>query len=187
MKCYTALVLRLATLLLAITLCACRPREAAAPPAPAPNATCALLASHPSWTQALAHAERRWGAPPYLLLAFIRQESNFRRDARSPKTRGPYGYPQAVARTWETYRQALRRPHADRNDFADAVDFVGWYAHRTRERTGAEYLNVTAHYFAYSRGPAASGPPTVAARRNAAKVAAFARRYAIDLRACPPH
>jgi hypothetical protein len=181
-------MLRLRCVILALlALTACRPREVAAPPAPPPNATCALIASHPGWARALADAQRRWETPPYLLLAFIRQESNFRRDARNPKTRGPYGYPQAVARTWDNYRQAVRRPKADRNSFADAVDFVGWYAHETRDRAGVEYLNVTAHYLAYSRGPAAKGSPSAPARRNAAKVAAFARAYAIDLEACPPH
>jgi hypothetical protein len=186
--CYTLVVRLLSiTLLLVLALSACRPREVAAPPLPSPDATCALIAQHSGWAHALAAAEQRWGTPPFLLLAFIRQESNFRRDARSPKTRGPYGYPQAVARTWETYRQAVQRPRADRNDFAAAVDFVGWYAHDTRTRTGAEYLNVSAHYLAYSRGSAGTGPPSTAARRNAAKVAAFARAYAIDLEACPPH
>lgn len=185
--CYTAYVLRLATLLLLIALAACRPREVAVPPLPPPNATCALIASHPGWAPALAAAQQRWETPPSLLLAVIRQESNFRRDARSPKTRGPYGYPQAIARTWENYQQAVQRPGADRNDFAAAVDFVGWYTHDTRQRTGAGYEKVTAHYLAYSRGAAATGPASAPARRNAAKVAAFARAYAIDLAACPPH
>ena len=147
---------------------------------------CATLASHEGWPEAVSTASERWDVPAPLLLAFIRQESNFRPGlGGSPSTQAPYGYPQASLATWAAYRKAAGRPEASRDDFADSVDFVAWYAAGTFERTGAPYSKVFAHYLAYSRGPAPVGPPHQGSLQNATRVAAYATAYEKDLSACP--
>ena len=144
---------------------------------------CAVLDAHPGWAQAVAGAANRWGAPPALLLSFIRQESNFR--AGLGRKAGVYGYAQAAPATWALYRQDSDRPDADRNNFADSIDFVAWYVSGTLERTGAPYSKVAAHYLAYSRGPAPIGPAHMGSLRNAARVVGYAKAYERDLAACP--
>jgi hypothetical protein len=146
---------------------------------------CRTLAAHPGWTAAVSAAAERWAAPAPLLLAFMRQESGFRPDPRAPSIRGPYGYAQADSRTWAKYEADSGRSGVNRNDFAASMDFIGWYVQDTNQRTGTPFRDATAHYLAYSRGPAAAGPPSPAARRNAARVAAFEARYEKDLAACP--
>ena len=171
-------------LVLALAACAPAQKEAAAPPA---NETCALIASHKGWEKALAASVGRWGVPPHVQLAVMRQESNFelpKRPSVQPLT--PHGYAQADARTWAAYRRAADRPNAKRQDFADSADFIGWYFHETRERADLPFSRVADHYLAYSRGAYAKGKPSQAARRNAARVAAYARSYEKDLAACPP-
>jgi hypothetical protein len=184
--CYTQLVRRVPILLfLALAACA-PPRQAEAPSAPPANATCALLAAHKGWAEALASAQARWETPPPTLLAVVRQESNFQVEKQTPPL-APYGYAQADARTWSAYRSAVKRPHADRANFADAVDFIGWYFAATRARTNADYRrNLDTHYLAYSRGQNRPGKASAAARRNAAKVVGYAKAYEKDLAACPP-
>jgi hypothetical protein len=169
-----------------LTLSACKPAPVVESVTPPPNATCALLAAHEGWSQALGAASQRTGAPAAAILAVIRQESNFEPDKRAAQTPGPYGYAQADARTWAAYQRSQGRPKAVRNDFSDAADFVGWYLSATYARTGLAYDRVAAHYLVYSRGEGAVGPAPPAARRNAARVVAFARVYEKHLAACPP-
>jgi hypothetical protein len=169
--------------LLLLTACA-PPREVEGPP-PA-NATCALLASHKGWSEALALAQQRWEIPPAPVMAVVRQESNFEVPKHTKQPLAPFGYAQADARTWSAYRTAVKHPRADRANFADAVDFIGWYFAATQARTGARYSDVVTHYLSYSRGQNRPGKASPAARKNAAKVAAYAKTYAKDLAACPP-
>jgi hypothetical protein len=148
------------------------------------SALCAMLAL-PGRAEAVNAAEEKWGAPAPLLLAFMRQESHFKPDTRPASTSGAYGYPQAVLGTWNHFRKETGQPQASRNDFADSMDFIGWYVSATHERTGAPYSDTVKHYLAYSRGPAAVGPASAAARRNAARVANYAQTYEAELEACP--
>jgi hypothetical protein len=184
--CYAACVRQISLLLFAALAACSAPKPAETPLQPA-NATCALIASHKGWAEALANAQARWETPPAPLLAVVRQESNFEVPKRATQPLAPYGYAQADARTWSAYRTAVKRPHADRADFADAVDFIGWYFAATRARTGANYAKQLAtHYLAYSRGQNRPGKASPAARKNAAQVVAYAKAYQKDLAACPP-
>ncbi|GAB4527412.1 MAG: hypothetical protein Tsb0010_10350 [Parvularculaceae bacterium] len=61
------------------------------------------------------------------------------------------GYAQAIDETWERYRRERRRG-ADRDDFKDAADFVGWYFHQSHRRLGLDKNDVRSHYLAYHEG-----------------------------------
>ncbi|MDX1656390.1 MAG: transglycosylase SLT domain-containing protein [Candidatus Competibacteraceae bacterium] len=135
---------------------------ASAPPRN-PNDACAIFAQYPHWYREARRAQERWGVPVPVLLAIIHHESGFQAEARPPRRRylwiipGPrrssaYGYAQALDGTWDWYRQSTGNRGADRNDFGDAVDFVGWYLQENRRRNGVALDDAYSQYLAYHQG-----------------------------------
>ena len=127
---------------------------------------CAILKDNRDWYSAMRKSAKRWGAPMGLQMAIIRQESSFRHDAKPPRGErrmlgllpgkrpsSAYGYAQALDTTWNEYKQKTGRGGASRNDFKDAVDFIGWYVNRTGRMTGIGQFNYRGHYLAYHEGP----------------------------------
>src|SRR5262245_35869537 len=104
---------------------------------------CDMLSDNRGWYNALRKTSKEWGAPIGLQLAIIKQESTFVHNARPE--RGPnqwiffpgkrpssaYGYAQALDSTWDQYRKDTGKRGADRHDFSDASDFIGWYVNQT--------------------------------------------------------
>ena len=98
---------------------------------------CSIFEEKGDWYKAAKKSEKRWGTPIHVQMAIIRQESTFNFDARPPRTKllgfvpwkrpsDAYGYAQALESTWDWYRKDAGRRWADRDDFDDAIDFVGW-------------------------------------------------------------
>ena len=96
-------------------------------------------------------------------LSIIRQESSFRFNARPPRTRllgvipwrrpsDAYGYAQALDSTWKWYRDETGNRFADRDDFADAIDFVGWYTDVSHKSVGISKWDPYNQYLAYHEG-----------------------------------
>jgi hypothetical protein len=135
----------------------------------------------------------------HVQLAIIHQESRFHARAKPPRRKfmgiipGPrpsssYGYSQALTTTWNEYRQTAGRWGADRDDFGDSVDFIGWYVDRTVRRTGIPREDAYRLYLAYhegdggyKRGTYRSKPTIMAA---AAKVRDRAALYRGQLDRC---
>lgn len=125
---------------------------------------CAILQYRSAWGEALAETERKWGAPPEVVMAIIWKESSFRAEARPPKkytffglipngrVSSAYGYSQALDGTWDWYRKETGNRWADRDDFADAADFVGWYMRKTRRSNGLSMTDAYSQYLAYHEG-----------------------------------
>jgi hypothetical protein len=124
---------------------------------------CKIFEEKSGWYKDARRAEKRWDSPIPVMMAIVYQESRFVAKAKPPRTKflwifpGPrpssaYGYSQAKDETWENYRRASGRGGADRNDFDDAIDFVGWYNAQSRKRNGI--ANTDAHnlYLAYHEG-----------------------------------
>lgn len=99
---------------------------------------CTIFAEKSYWYRHALNAERQWKIDKTLLMAVIKQESSFVRSARPPRARilgiipwkrptTAYGYAQAIDETWRDYKERNNRPHANRTNFRDAIDFVGWY------------------------------------------------------------
>ncbi|PWE17838.1 hypothetical protein DDZ18_06235 [Marinicauda salina] len=135
---------------------------ASGPPDQVHNA-CLILEDNRAWWRALKRTERRWGVSPGVQLAFLKRESGFDRSARPARRRllgfipGPrpssaYGYAQALETTWDWYREETGRRGADRDDFDDAVDFIGWYAQMSRELSGISSNDARSLYLAYHEG-----------------------------------
>jgi hypothetical protein len=171
---------------------------ATAPPSDVDN-LCQIFREKDGWYDDARDAEKAWGVPVPVLMAFIHQESRFVAKAKPPRRRifgfipGPrpsnaYGYSQALNSTWDAYQRSAGRYGADRDDFGDAVDFVGWYNHQSWRRNGIERSDAYRLYLAYHEG---HGGYARGSYRDKAwlepiarKVADRAQRYGRQLGAC---
>lgn len=124
---------------------------------------CAIFDQRPGWREATEASARRWGAPVEVQMAIMWRESSFRGEARTPKkyalgfipwgrVSSAYGYSQAIDGTWDWYRQDTGNSGADRDDFEDAADFVGWYMAKTRTLNGLSMTDAYNQYLAYHEG-----------------------------------
>lgn len=163
------------------------------------NNVCAIFKEKKGWYKSAKASEKRWGTPVHVQMAIIRQESAFRDDAQPPRGRllgfipwsrpsSAYGYPQAKDDTWDWYISKTGNRGADRDDFADAVDFVGWYTSITHDRLGISKWDAKHQYLAYHEG---HGGYLKRSYRNKAwllkvsdKVDRQAKRYARQLKGC---
>ncbi len=160
---------------------------------------CAIFRERHSWFDDARQAERRWGVPIEVQLAIIHQESRFRSRVQPPRRRllgfipGPrpssaYGYTQAVETTWNEYRRATGRRGADRDDFGDACDFIGWYAARSSRRLGIAKSDAYRLYLAYHEGDGGYRRGSYRRKpwlmRVASKVERRAERYRRQLAGC---
>lgn len=132
------------------------------PPANVEN-ICAIFEEKGRWYKAAKKSEKRWGTPVHVQLAIIRQESSFQFDARPPRKKllgfipwrrpsNAYGYAQALDSTWDWYKDETGRRFADRDDFDDAIDFVGWYTNVSSKTVGISVWDPYNQYLAYHEG-----------------------------------
>lgn len=133
-------------------------------PANVENA-CAIFEDRPHWAEAAERAERKWGAPVPVAMAIIWKESSFTPDAAPEmeyamgvipvgRRSSAYGFSQAIDGTWEWYVEETGNSGADREDFEDAADFVGWYMARSQRVNGIPMDDAFNQYLAYHEGHA---------------------------------
>ncbi len=124
---------------------------------------CAIFAEKPRWYGAAKASQQRWGTPIHIQMAIIHQESRFVSNAAPPRRRllgvipttrpsSAYGYAQVKDETWDWYRRDTGHGGADRDDFADAIDFVGWYSDVSRNNVGLSKWDPYGQYLAYHEG-----------------------------------
>lgn len=124
---------------------------------------CEIFEEKRGWYKSANKAARKWNASIPVMMAIVHQESRFNAKAKPPRTRilgfipGPrpsnaYGYAQALEGTWATYERAIDKSGQDRDDFADAIDFVGWYNHRSMRVNSIERTDAYHLYLAYHEG-----------------------------------
>ncbi|MGF1550952.1 MAG: transglycosylase SLT domain-containing protein [Paracoccaceae bacterium] len=184
----------------AVGSCASGSDDAAheAPPR-AQNDVCAIFDERPGWREAMLASSARWGTPIDVKMAIIWRESSFRARARPPRVAAngailagyassAYGYSQAIDGTWDWYRRESGNRRADRTDFTDAADFVGWYMAKTRSSLGLSTADAYGHYLAYHEGHTGYRSGRWRAkdwlRGAAGQVARQAKRYREQLRRC---
>ena len=169
------------TAILIASLHAC----ASKPPA-RPDDLCAIFDEKRSWYKHARSAEKRWGMPIPVGMAFIFKESSYQSDARPerdkllwviPWTRpsSAYGYAQATNEAWKDYRRDTRRTFVARDDIRDALDFVGWYNDRSHRILGLDKADAYSLYLAYYVGPSGYRRGVW---RNKPEVQGYARRVA---------
>lgn len=173
---------------------------ATAPPSNV-NDACAIFTERGEWFTDAKTASRRWGVPLAVMLAIIHQESAFQSDAQPPRTwyfgfiPGPrpstaYGYSQALDGTWDHYIAVTGNRSADRDDFEDAVDFIGWYMNETSRRNGIAKSDAYNQYLAYHEGQGGFAKGSYRKKpwlmKTARRVSRQANRYRTQLARCEP-
>lgn len=181
-----------ASALLLLTACA------SAPPQNSSN-VCSIFEDRRSWYKAAQKAERRWGVPMAVNMAFLYQESAFRARAKPPRKYylgfipGPrpsdaFGYAQALDSTWGDYRRASGNTLARRSNFKDAIDFVGWYNDMSYRSSGIRKDDAYSLYLAYHEGNTGYRSRSYAGKQwlldTAAGVQGTATRYGDQLAGC---
>jgi len=148
-------LLKTIAIIFTVSSCAVTPPEN-------PDNICSIFKEKRSWYKAAVKTEKRWKLPPYVLMSFIYQESSFKSDAKPEREKllgfipwkrpsSAKGFSQALTLTWEDYKDETGNSRANRKNFADSADFIGWYAskgyYQGFERTDARSL-----YLAYHEG-----------------------------------
>ena len=145
---------------LVFALCACG--SSLGPPRNIKDA-CSISVERPGWIKAARKTEQRWGVPSEVLLATMWRESRFVPNARTPRkyflgiiptgrVSSAYGYAQAIDGTWSWYRKSTGKRFAQRDNFADAADFIGWYMNISRDKNGIALSDAYNQYLAYHEG-----------------------------------
>lgn len=168
------------------------------PPKSTENA-CAIFEEKGSWYEATRAAEKKWGTPIQIQLAIIRQESSFRHDAKPPRdtligipmwwrVSDAFGYAQVKDDTWDWYVDKTGNWFADRDDFADATDFIGWYTEVSQRTLGISKWDTYNQYLAYHEGHGGWQRKTYKSKpwliKVARKVDSYAKTYGAQLKGC---
>ena len=127
------------------------------------NNICDIFREKGDWYDDAKASYERWGVPIHVQLAIIYQESRFKYDARTEmqyflwfipigRKSTAYGYAQVKNDTWEWYMHSTGNDDADRDDFDDAVDFIGWYCRFSYDKLGISKWDAYNQYLAYHEG-----------------------------------
>lgn len=179
---------------IAISLAACT----TTPPSN-PDNICAIYRDKGGWYGDSADALSQWRSPIPVMMAIMHQESRFQSKAKPPRKKifgfipGPrpsssYGYSQAKSPTWKGYMQSSGNYGADRDDFDDAIDFIGWYNNTSAKRCNIARDDAYHLYLAYHEGHGGFNRRTFKnkawLKSIAKKVSTRSRRYQKQLLSC---
>jgi hypothetical protein len=159
---------------------------------------CSIFDQHPEWYDAAIKSQENWGTPPHILMSFVKQESAFVNNAKPPRKRFLFiplrrassarGYAQAKDEAWEEYQDENGGLFKSRSDIKDALDFIGWYNHKSYDGLGISKWDPKQLYLAYhegrtgyARGSYNSKPEVVSI---ADRVDRQASQYGAQLRQC---
>lgn len=188
------MAIRVALALLVLALAGC----VTAPPENVDD-ICTIFEERDDWYDAAKESRARWGVPITVMMAIMHQESRFVASAKPPRRMiwgfipGPrpsdaYGYSQAKNSTWEWYQKSAGNYGADRDNFDDAIDFIGWYCHTSEEQVGIATNDTFRQYLAYHEGHGGYRRKTYRSKSwlvdVARKVDARAKRYNSQLAGC---
>ena len=141
---------------------------------------CIMLTQRPHWYRALLKANQKWLLDIPTAMAFIKFESNFKRDARPPNS-SAYGFSQALNGTWDQYVKENSIILSNRKRFSDSVDFIGWYNKRSQNILKLNNTDAYSLYLAYYNGHHSKKYRNF---KTAKSVHAFAVRYRKQLKNC---
>lgn len=143
---------------------------------------CSIIENKRSWKRAVLKVEQKWQISPGMQLSFILTESNFRPRAKTPKKyflgffptgrlSSAFGYAQAIDSTWEKYQEDTNNRFSSRTNFADSVNFIGWYANETNYKLAIKKSDVFNQYLAYHQGHRGYKSGAYKAKKNLIDVA----------------
>jgi len=153
------------------------------------NNSCDIFFEKGGWYDDAKDSFKKWGVPIHVQLAIIYQESKFKYDAKPEmdyllwvipwgRKSDAYGYAQVKDATWDWYIKKTGNSGADRDDFADAVDFIGWYGNYTYKTLGISKWDAYNQYLAYHEGHGGFKRKTYLKKKWLVKVAQKVKRRA---------
>ncbi|MGA0150251.1 MAG: hypothetical protein ACO3LD_04135 [Luminiphilus sp.] len=160
---------------------------------------CDIFREKSGWYEDAKESRARWNVPISVSMAFMHQESRFVATAKPPRKKlfgvipGPrpsdaYGYSQAKNSTWEWYQRSSGNYGADRDNFGDAIDFIGWYNDMSHQQLGLDKQDAFRLYLAYHEGHGGYKRQTYRSKEwlvgVARKVEKQAQRYNSQLQGC---
>lgn len=128
------------------------------------NNICDIFREKEDWYFEAKDTYEKWGVPIHVQMAIMHQESSFIADARPPRpwllgiipwfrSSSAYGYAQAQDEAWSEYlRHSESHWGAERDDFADACDFIGWYCSISHRKLGISKWDPKNLYLTYHEG-----------------------------------
>lgn len=128
-----------------------------------PDNLCKIFYEKRDWYDAASDMSDKWGVPIHIPMAMMYQESSFKEDAAPPmeyflgfipigRKSSAYGFSQAKTPTWSDYVRESGNSGADRDDFDDAIDFMGWFISKTQKINGVSKWDAYAQYLNYHEG-----------------------------------
>jgi hypothetical protein len=132
------------------------------PPAQ-PGNICEIFEEKDNWYDAAIATKEKWGVPVHIPMAIMYQESSFKADAQPPmqyflgfiptgRASSAYGYSQAKTMTWGDYVRETGNSWSSRDDFDDAMDFMGWFIHKTHKINKVSKWDAYNQYLNYHEG-----------------------------------
>jgi hypothetical protein len=124
---------------------------------------CQIFSQKKRWHKYAKKSTKKWGTPVHVQMAILQQESGFKYDAKPARKKilgiipwrrksSAYGYAQVLNETWKEYAKQTKNHGADRDNFKDAIDFVGWYTYHTQKQTKISKWDAYNQYLAYHEG-----------------------------------
>jgi len=168
------------------------------PPAK-PDNICEIFKEKDDWYDAALNTKEKWGVPVQVPMAMMYQESSFNADAEPPlkyflgfipvgRTSTAYGYSQAKTMTWKDYERETGNSWSSRDDFDDAIDFMGWYIHKTNKINKVSKWDAYRQYLNYHEGWGGYRKKTYNNKnwliKTAKKVEQRAKRYSAQYKNC---
>lgn len=128
-----------------------------------PENICDIFNQKPSWHKAAVKTQNKWGVPPQITMAIIYQESSFKHNAKPPRkyilwfipwgrVSTAYGYAQAQDAAWSDYKKEAGGWFSSRDNFSDALDFMGWYMDKSQRLNGTSKWDAYGQYLNYHEG-----------------------------------
>lgn len=171
----------------------------ATPPPKNVENICEIFEERHDWWDAASDMQDKWGTPVHVVMSMMYQESSFRADAAPPmeyflgfipigRASSAYGYSQAKTGTWDEYKRETGNSWADRDDFDDAIDFMGWFTNKTNKINRVSKWDAENQYLNYHEGWGGYKRKTYRKKkwlmRVAKKVDARAKMYGSQLKGC---
>jgi len=164
-----------------------------------PENICSIFEENIDWYFAAKAAKDKWGVPIHVPMSMMYQESSFKHDAAPPmdyflgfipigRVSSAYGYSQAKTMTWKDYIKETDNGGADRDDFEDAIDFMGWFIYKSQKVNKTSKWDAYNQYLNYHEGWGGFKRKSYLKKKwlvaVAKKVDNRARRYSAQLKKC---
>ena len=177
-----------------LVLAAC----SSSPPAE-PDNLCKIFKEKEDWYDAALATKEKWGVPVQVPMAMMYQESSFKADAEPPmqyflgfiptgRASSAFGYSQAKTMTWSDYVRETGNSWSSRDDFEDAMDFMGWFISKTNKINQVSKWDAYRQYLNYHEGWGGYKRKTYKKKywliKTAKKVDQRAKRYSAQYKVC---